>query len=86
MHRNEPDFVALALDPKMQHPLTALNIPHTQPAQFFAADAVIEQGGQDRAIADALERIFERRIEQFADLSIAEAPASSLRCRWPSAA
>ena len=72
MHGNKPDFVALALDPKMHHALTALNVPHAQPAQLLTAQAVIEQGSQDGAIAFALERVVWRRFEQLARLRIAE--------------
>src|SRR5271170_2931657 len=60
MHGHEPDFAALALNPKMHHALTALDVSDPQPAQLLAADAVIEQGGQDGAIADALERVRRR--------------------------
>ena len=72
MHGNETDLVALALDPKMHHSLAALNIAHPQAAQFLAADAVVEQGGENGAIADALEGVFGRRIEQLARLGVAE--------------
>ena len=66
------DFAALALDPKMQHPLTALHVLNAQAAEFLTADAVIEQGGEDGAIADALERIVGRRVEQLAGLGITQ--------------
>jgi hypothetical protein len=51
MHGNKADLVALALNPAMQHPLAALNIAHPEPAQFLTADAVIEQGVENGAIA-----------------------------------
>jgi hypothetical protein len=57
MHGNEPDFAPLAPDPEMHHPLTALPVPDPQAVQLLAAHAVIEQGGQDGAIARALERV-----------------------------
>ena len=72
VHRNEPDFVPFALDPKMHHALPALHVLYAQPAELLATDAVIEQGGQDGAIAHALESIVGRRIEQLAGLGIAE--------------
>jgi hypothetical protein len=62
MHGNELDLAALAPDPKMHHALTAPHAPDAQPAQFLAAHAVIEQGGQDGAIAHALERVTGRRL------------------------
>ena len=72
MHRHEAYFVALAMHPKMHHALTAVQIAQPQPAEFLAADAVIEQGGEDGAIAHALERILGRRIEKLAGLSVTQ--------------
>lgn len=71
VYGNEADLVAFALDAEVHHTLTALHVADAQPAEFFAADAVIEQGGQDGAIALALERVFGRGVEQFAGLRIA---------------
>ncbi len=68
MHRDELDLAALPFDPKMQHRLTALDISDTQSAELLAAHAVIEEGREDGAIADALDGIFWRRIEQLARL------------------
>src|SRR5216683_1060372 len=56
----------------MQHSLTALHVLYAQAAEFLAAYAVVEQGGQDSAIADALEGVVGRRIEQLAGLGITE--------------
>jgi hypothetical protein len=42
------------------------------PQQLLAANTVIEQGGEDGAIAHALERIDRRRVNQPARLGIAE--------------
>lgn len=46
MQWDESDLVTLAADAQMHDALTALDIFHPQPAEFFPADAVIEQGGQ----------------------------------------
>ena len=72
MDRNKPDLAALAMHPKMHHTLTALQIAEPQPAEFLAADAVIEQGGEDGPISNALERTLGRRIKKLAGLSIAK--------------
>ena len=39
-------------------------------AKLVAAHTVIEQGGQDSAVAQALERVRRRRFEQFAGLCV----------------
>jgi hypothetical protein len=72
MHGNEADLAALAMHPEMHHASTAVQVAQAQPAEFLAADAVIEQGGEDGAIAHTLERVLGRRIEQLAGLGIAE--------------
>jgi hypothetical protein len=77
---NEPDFAALAPDPKMHLALTALHVPDPQPAQSLAAQAVIKQGGQDGAIARALEGVAGRRLRTWAP-GRRPAPAYYLRCR-----
>jgi hypothetical protein len=46
-----------------------LHVLDAQPAELLAADAVIEQGGQYRPIAHALEGIVGRRVEQLAGLA-----------------
>ncbi len=56
----------------MHHALAALQIFHPQPAQLLAANAVIEQGSENGAIALTLERVFGRSVEQFAGLNITE--------------
>ncbi len=43
-------------------PLTVLHVT-PQPAELLATEAVIEQDGQNSAIAPALERILGHRIE-----------------------
>lgn len=69
---NEPDLIPFALDAEMRHALTGLQIPNLKAAKFLAADAVIEQGGENGAIAQTFERIGRRSIEQFASLGVAE--------------
>jgi hypothetical protein len=53
----------IAVNPEVHHALAAVQVAQPQPAEFLAADTVIEQGGQDGAIAHALERVLGRRIE-----------------------
>jgi len=72
MNRHEPDFLALALDAEMHDTLAALHVLHPDPAQLFAANAVIEQGGEDRPVAQAFQRIARRSIQQFPGLGVAE--------------
>jgi hypothetical protein len=55
VNRDETDLVALTLHVEMLHALTVLNIANPQAAKLFAAHTVIEQGGQDRAVAHTLE-------------------------------
>ena len=57
MNRNEPDFVALALDAEVHDALAALHITQPLEAEFLAADAMIEQGGKYRAIPYTLQRV-----------------------------
>jgi len=63
MSGNEPDLVALAFDPKMHDALAALQILYPQTAEFFAPDAVIEQGSDDGAVAFACEGVVRWRLE-----------------------
>ena len=72
MHGDEADLAALAVHPEMHHAPTAVQVAQPQPAQLLAAEAVIEKGGQDGAIAHALERVLGRGIEQLAGLSVTE--------------
>ena len=72
MHGNEADLAALAVHAEMHHALTAVQITQAQTAELIAAEAVLEQGGQNGAIAHALERVLGRRIEQLTRLGIAE--------------
>ena len=70
MDRHEPDLVALALDAKMHHALTALHVAHAQKAEFLAADAVVEQGGKYRAIPYTLQRVRGRGVQQTPGLCV----------------
>jgi hypothetical protein len=72
MDRNEPDLVALALDPKMHHALTALYVRDLETAELLTTDPVIEQGCENGAIANALDRVRRRSLEKFAGLRIAK--------------
>ncbi len=56
----------------MQHALPALHVLYPQATELLAADTMVEQGGQDGAIADALEGVVGRRTEQLAGLGITE--------------
>src|ERR1043166_7057139 len=70
--RYKPDFVALAVDPKVPDAFSALEVADAQAAELLAADAVVQERGQDGAVADALKRILGRRLEQGAGLAVAE--------------
>ena len=54
MHRHKAYFVALAFNPEVHYAVAALNVPDPEGAELFTADAVIEQGGEDSAIAHTL--------------------------------
>ena len=70
--RDKADLVALAVDPEMHDALTAVQVPDPEPAELLAADAVIEQGGENGAVAHALERVGRRRFQQLARLTVAK--------------
>jgi len=73
VHRDESDLVALPLDAEVHHALAALYIADAKREQkLFAPDAVIEQGGQYRAVPYALQRIGGRGLQQPPRLRIAE--------------
>src|ERR1700732_2053715 len=72
MHWHETNLAALAVDTKVHDALAALHIANTQQAEFFAADAVIEQGGQNRAVPYTLQRVDGRGLQQPAGLRVAE--------------
>jgi len=52
------------------HALAVLNVANTQAAKLLAAHTVIEQGGQDSALAQALERVRRRGLQQLAGLGV----------------
>jgi hypothetical protein len=62
VNRNESNLVALTFDSEMHNTLTALHIFYPQSAQFLPAHTVIEQCGQDGAIANSFEGVFRRRL------------------------
>src|SRR6202011_2476683 len=54
VNRNEADLGPLAFDAKMHDTLSAVQVLHPQTTEFFAPDAVIQQGSQNGPISDAL--------------------------------
>jgi len=72
MHGDEADLAALAVHAEMHHAPAAVQVTQPQAAELLAADAVIEQGGEDGAIAHALEGVLGRGVEQLAGLSVTE--------------
>ena len=77
---NEPDLVALALDAEVHDALAALHVAQPQQAQLFAPDAVIEQGGEYRAVPYTLQRVRGRGLQQAAAPARRRAPACCLHC------
>ena len=70
--RHIADLAALAVHPQMQHPLAQLQVADPQCRQLGAAQPVIEQGGEDGAVAQPLQRVGRRRVEQGAGLGVTE--------------
>jgi hypothetical protein len=58
--RDVSDLVARALDAQVQDSFTCLHTPSPQKTQFLAADTVIEEGGENRAIPRTLQRLGRR--------------------------
>src|SRR6516165_2474742 len=56
MNGDKPGLAALAVNSEMHHALAAVQVAQPQPAEFLAAHAVIEQGGENGAVTDAIER------------------------------
>jgi hypothetical protein len=72
VNRNEADFVAFSLNSEVHHALTTEHVAQEEPTESFTADAVIDQGGENRPVADSFERIVRRRVEQPPRLRVAE--------------
>src|ERR1700675_1119417 len=68
---NVTRLFALPGDSKVPH-ATALmcEVQNRKLAQFFAPESVIEQGGQDRAVPDPLQRLLRRSDQQLASLML----------------
>jgi hypothetical protein len=64
MHRNVTDFVPFALDAEVHHALAALHVAEPQEAKLLAADAVIEEGSEYRAVPYTLQRFKGRGLQQ----------------------
>jgi hypothetical protein len=75
--RDEADLLALSFDTKMHHPLAAVQVFDLEPAEFFTADAMIKQGGQNGAVAHTFERVGQWRFQQLARLTIAQSRRTS---------
>jgi hypothetical protein len=71
-HRDEAHLVAFTLNPKVQDAFAPLIITHAELTEFFASDAVKEEGGENRPVADAFARVRRRSLEELARLRIAE--------------
>lgn len=69
---DEADLGALAFDLKMHDALAAVHILDPQPAEFFAPDAVVQQGRENSPVARTLERVRGRGFQQLACLPVAE--------------
>jgi hypothetical protein len=72
VHRHKPYFVALALDAEVHHAVAALDILHPQSAELLTAEAVIQQNGEDGAVAHTFKSVSRWRLQQPARLHIAQ--------------
>jgi hypothetical protein len=72
VQRQVANLAAFAEHAQVPHPAALLQVDLVQRAQFGAAQAVVEQCGQHRAIAQALEGRAVRRRQQCARLVIAD--------------
>lgn len=59
-----PDLATFAVDLQVLNAAAFLDVAHLQLRRFFAAQAVVEQHGQDGPIAQTLERGFIRRLQR----------------------
>ena len=66
------DLAALALDAQVEDALAHRDVGDAQPAERGAPEPVIEQHGQDRAVALALQRCGIGGVEQASCLGVAE--------------
>lgn len=85
---NIANLFPLALNAQMPHALAALDVPDLQLAQLFPPDAVIEEHGQDRPVALALQRPGRRGLQQPQRLLVSErrrCPLAVHRGRAPDA-
>ena len=84
--RHIADLAALAVHPQMEDALARLQIADPQRRELGAAQPVIEQSGEDGAVAQPLQRVGRRRVEQGAGLGVAERRRRALAGRRPAAA
>ena len=75
---NKPDLVTFTLHSEMHDALAALHIAQTQQAQLLAADAMIEQGSEYRAVPYTLQRVRGRGLQQSPDLRVTERRRTAL--------
>jgi hypothetical protein len=69
---NIPGLVTLAVHAKVQHAFALLEIAHTELTEFFTAQAVIQQRGEDSTITFAFQGVCWRRLEQHTRLLVTE--------------
>ncbi len=70
------DLAPFAMDAEMEHAFAALDVFHFELAELFAAQAMVEQGSEDRAVALSFKRVWRWRIEESPRLVVGEC-----RCR-----
>ena len=78
MQRHVSGLIPLALDLKTLHPLTALDVFHPQPAQFFPPQTMVGQRRQNGPVAHALERVFGWCFQQTPRLCVRERRGTTL--------
>src|ERR1700759_2688604 len=69
--RDKTDLVALALDPKMQDALAAMQVLDPESAELFAANAVIQQCRQNGPVPQTFQCVGRRGFQELARLNIA---------------
>jgi hypothetical protein len=62
--------VAFAVDPQVRHAAAGVNVLDVEATQFFAAQAVVEERGEQRTIAQALEALVVRQVHQLASFLV----------------